>query len=365
MITTEIQRLDSQFHAAERLEVAITADSISENGGTSSAAVQRGFLAYSYNTLTPTDPLNVQVNDGVAGSTFSNLAATTNVQGIHSRNASGSFVHVELEQSIRFDPRSRELAAAAIAGAIGGITDSLPSLSVDLTSSDMTEASVPANVTISASEAFSPDFDVTGVDDSALDGTQSVTVNATANGYETGLDTIDVDDDEVGSFVVAESGGSTTTSESGATDSFTVVLGIGPPGNVVIDVTSSDPGEATVDKSSLTFTPSNWDTAQTVTVTGQDDPVVDGDQTTTITLSIDDGNSDDAFDPLADQTVSVTTLDDEIAGFTIAETAGGTSVTEAGSTDTFTVVLDAEPLSAVVLTVTSDDTGKRPSTTRP
>ena len=49
----------------------------------------------------------------------------------------------------------------------------------------------------------------------------------------------------------------------------------------------------------MTFTASNWDTSQTVTVTGVDDPAVDGSQATTITVSVDDGNSDDAFDPVA------------------------------------------------------------------
>ena len=65
-----------------------------------------------------------------------------------------------------------------------------------------------------------------------------------------------------------------------------------------------------MDKSSLTFTTGNWNTAQTVTVTGVDDNLIDGNQTTTITLSVDDANSDNNFDPLADQTVSVTTTDD-------------------------------------------------------
>ena len=103
---------------------------------------------------------------------------------------------------------------------------------------------------------------------------------------------------------------------------------------------SADTGEATVDVSLLTFTPANWDTAQTVTVTGVDDDLDDGDQNTLITLSIDDNNSDDTFDPLADQTVNATTVDDDASGFTIVE-SGGTSVNESGTTDTFTAVLGA------------------------
>ena len=68
-------------------------------------------------------------------------------------------------------------------------------------------------------------------------------------------------------------------------------------------------------------------------------PTVDGSQATTITVSVDDGNSDDAFDPVADQTVSVTTTDNDSAGFSIVESSGSTSVVESGTTDTFAVVL--------------------------
>ena len=47
-------------------------------------------------------------------------------------------------------------------------------------------------------------------------------------------------------FTVVESSGSTSVNESGTTDTFTVVLDSKPAGNVVITVSSSDSGEATV-----------------------------------------------------------------------------------------------------------------------
>ena len=106
----------------------------------------------------------------------------------------------------------------------------------------------------------------------------------------------------------------------------------------------------------VTFTAADWDTPQTVTVTGVDDGFVDGTITSTITVAVDDANSDDDFDSVADQTVSVDTLDDDVAGFTIEETDGSTEVDESGSTDTFTVVLDAQPTLDVVLTITSEST---------
>ena len=158
-------------------------------------------------------------------------------------------------------------------------------------------------------------------------------------------------------FTVAETEGSTGVDESGTTDTITVVLNAQPDSDVVLSITSSDTGEATV-TSTFTFTSANWDTAQTVTVTGADDDLVDGTVSSTITISVDDANSDDDFDGVADQTVSVSTTDDDVAGFTITETEGSTTVTEAGSTDTFDVVLNAQPDSNVVLTISSSDTGE-------
>ena len=208
---------------------------------------------------------------------------------------------------------------------------------------------------------------VTGVDDNLIDGNQNITItlsiddaNSDDNFDPLANQTVSATttDDDVAGFTIVESGGSTSVAESGTTDTFTVVLDAEPDSNVVILVSSGDTGEATVNVASLTFIPASWNTAQTVTVTGVDDNLIDGNQNTTITLSIDDANSDDNFDSLANQTVSATTTDDDVAGFTIVESGGSTSVAESGTTDTFTVVLDAEPDSNVVILVSSGDTGE-------
>ena len=95
-----------------------------------------------------------------------------------------------------------------------------------------------------------------------------------------------------------------------------------------------------------------------MTVTGVNDDLVNGTQTTTITLTVNDVSSDNDFDGVADQAVSATTTDDDTAGFTVAESSESTGVAETGSTDTFTVVLDAQPASDVVISVSSGDTGE-------
>ncbi|MCZ6516932.1 MAG: Ig-like domain-containing protein [Gammaproteobacteria bacterium] len=102
----------------------------------------QGFLSYAYNALGASDPVNLLVNDGEPGTTFSSLAGTTNVQGIHSRDLGGVFVHVELERSIRFDTQNRAIAASAIAAAIFDVFDTVPPLLVRAEAIDATSVAV-------------------------------------------------------------------------------------------------------------------------------------------------------------------------------------------------------------------------------
>ena len=98
------------------------------------------------------------------------------------------------------------------------------------------------------------------------------------------------------------------TTESGGTATFTVVLNTQPTANVTINLSSSDPTEGTVSPTSLTFTPSNWNIPQTVTITGVDDPVVDGNIAYTINLYSSSTDSD--YNGLT-YTVSVTNNDND------------------------------------------------------
>ena len=50
-----------------------------------------------------------------------------------------------------------------------------------------------------------------------------------------------------------------------------------PSSDVQVILSSSDLTEATLDKYSLTFTSANWNRSQEVTITGEDDSVVDDD----------------------------------------------------------------------------------------
>src|SRR6185369_13706375 len=99
----------------------------------------------------------------------------------------------------------------------------------------------------------------------------------------------------------------------------------------------------------------NWDTAQTVTVTGVDDFVVDGDQPYTIDLAA-VVSADSTYAGIDPTNVTVTNQDDDIAGFTFSATSGLVT-TENGGTATFTVVLRSQPTADVTFGLSSSNTG--------
>jgi alpha-tubulin suppressor-like RCC1 family protein len=144
----------------------------------------------------------------------------------------------------------------------------------------------------------------------------------------------------------------TMTTEKGATATFAVVLGSQPSADVTLAIASSDTNEAVVDKASVVFTKSNWDQAQTITVTGVDDDVVDGDKDVTITIAK-PASSDAGYAALAGSTVVLKNMDDDTAGIAVAPPTGKT--TEKGGTLKFTTQLRSKPSADVTIPVVSSD----------
>ncbi|MDA1016047.1 MAG: GEVED domain-containing protein [Planctomycetota bacterium] len=124
-------------------------------------------------------------------------------------------------------------------------------------------------------------------------------------------------------ITVTHSGGTTEVDENGATDSFFVTLNLRPISDVVLDITSLNTNEVTVAPATLTFTPTTgqavvnnsggWDVPHAVIVTGVNDSpaTVDGAQDVTVSLAVVDAQSDNIFDPLPNEAVTVTNFDNE------------------------------------------------------
>jgi 6-phosphogluconolactonase (cycloisomerase 2 family) len=157
-------------------------------------------------------------------------------------------------------------------------TDQSAALTVNLASSDVTEAAVPASVTIPANQA-SATVTIAAVDDAWLDGTQTVTVTASAAGYVSGTKTVDVTDYETLTVTID----ATSMSENGASATGTVTRSNTDTGQALaVTLASSDTTEAVV-PTSVTI-PAN-EASATFTIAAVDDTLLDGTQTVTVTAS--------------------------------------------------------------------------------
>jgi len=233
-----------------------------------------------------------------------------------------------------------------------------------VTSLDPGEAAVsPTVLTFSPVDWNVPqDVMVTGVDDPLLDGqvaTQvvvSVVDDLSDAAFHNKFQAVHVatTDNDVPGFALSKA--AVTVSESGSSDTFTIVLTAKPEDSVTLTAIRSDAGEATVGPAVLTIMPDEWDVPQTVTVTGVDDHRLDGDQTSWVTVSVAAEISDSRFGDVEPQAVSVTTTDDDTAGFTLSKSLA--LVSESGTSDEVTVVLTAQPETDVTLTVSSSDVGE-------
>ena len=226
---------------------------------------------------------------------------------------------------------------------------------VSLTSTDTSALTVsPASMTFTTSNWSTPQtVTVTAEDDDdATSETPSVdhSVSGPAeySAIELSLEATLTDDDTPG---VTVSSTTVSASEDGATTTYTLVLDTEPTAEVTITPTSSATGVGTVsfadadDDDQLNFTVDNWDTTQTVTVTGVDDDVVNAsDRTATISHAVAGGD----YETVTADDVTFTATDDETAGVTVSSTTR--SAAENGGTATYTLVLTEEPDEAVTIT---------------
>ncbi len=143
------------------------------------------------------------------------------------------------------------------------------------------------------------------------------------------------------------------TAEAGTTATFTVVLDSQPTADVSMSLSSSDTTEGTVSPASLTFTSGNWSTPQTVTVTGVDDSLDDGNLGYSAVVGS-TSSAEAAYNGINPSDVSVINVDNDTSGFTLTETSGTTDISEAGLTDTYTIVLTAEPTASVTISLTGN-----------
>ncbi len=113
-----------------------------------------------------------------------------------------------------------------------------------------------------------------------------------------------------------------------------------PDGQILIN------GETTA---TLVFTESNYNFAQSATITAADDSVAEGNHTGSLTHSVQSLDPAYSGSTFSDRSFDITDND----ATTLSE-SGSTSVTEGGATSVYTVSLSSEPTADVQVTITSD-----------
>jgi LmbE family N-acetylglucosaminyl deacetylase len=181
---------------------------------------------------------------------------------------------------------------------------------------DFTTTTAPVSLAAGAASAtFTVPTTTDDVDE--LNETFIVTLSAPAGGATlaadpTGTGTI-TDDDTAG--VTVDEGDGLLVVEGGALDTYSIVLDSEPTDNVV--VTATPDAQVTAAPSPLTFTPANWDTPQTVSVTGISDGVDEPDpHTGTITHTV--ASDDLGYDGVA--AASATADVNDATGLTVEVT---------------------------------------------
>ncbi len=146
-----------------------------------------------------------------------------------------------------------------------------------------------------------------------------------------------------------------TTTEAGGTATFTVSLNTLPTDNVDITLLSDNAAEGSVNPTTLTFTTANWNQLQTVTVTGMDDALLDGNIAYNIILTAASNDADYAVIDPAD--VAVTNIDNEVPpqGIITVDPVAGLTTSENGDAATFTIVLGTVPTHTVTIGLSSSN----------
>ncbi len=229
-----------------------------------------------------------------------------------------------------------------------------PAVATDFSLSSTTTLTIAANATTSTGLVT-----VTANPNTRATGNTQVTVSATAAGGRgvaaPSNATLTIRDDEFG---LSESAVSGQATEEGGQATFTVRLNTQPSAAVTVVVSSRDADgnpdetEGRVAPSSLVFTTQNWGTARTVTVTGVDDDVDDGDVAWKVRL--DPSSSDTDYNAVTPVDVDVTTTDNDAApGVTLALTPASIAESGAGNVATVTATLSHPSSAETAVTVTA------------
>ncbi|MCZ8239299.1 MAG: hypothetical protein O9346_16915 [Leptospiraceae bacterium] len=342
-----------------------------------------------------------EVSIGPSSLTFTpgnwNIDQEVEVTGLADSIQDGNqLVEIQLNQSISADPLFNGLEGGIVSVLnvdidIAGISvtplssvvtseaGSFQNISVVLNSKPTSNVSFPIIVSdsteVSASTGvihFTPSnwntiqvIALTGLDDSSIDGDVSYLVqlgsSTSADPIYSGMSSgtingINLDNDTAGIIVNTASLAPLLTSESGGAISYSIRLSSQPNANVTLSVFSLSPSEGQPSVSTLTFTNLNWNTNQSLVVTGQDDFDIDGDKAYTIQIFV-SSSVDTHYSSLLPVSLGFINIDNDSAGF-IFQNHISKSTSEDGTNTSFQMKLRSRPTANVTIHLLSSDTSE-------
>ena len=155
-------------------------------------------------------------------------------------------------------------------------------------------------------------------------------------------------DDDTSGFLITPTSGLITTESSGTAE-FTVSLTSEPSADVELEFVGDGSNEATISTPSLTFTPSNWNINQTVTLTGVDDFVIDGDVAYAF-ITNEATSSDVNYTGLNPSDITGINNDNDVAEL-IVSPGEVLQTSEAGGIAPLSVMLSSQPSDKVTVTI--------------
>ena len=295
-------------------------------------------ISYTIASTNPTDTLH-----GASGN-FNVVTADSGATAVTVANSSPSVTEGTTNNSTTF----------ALSGPPNG------TVTVTITSSDTGEATV-SPTTLSFDNTnwnVAQPITLSGVEDYLIDGNQSSTISYTLSSTDTtepfhnayGSFSASIVDSGTRLFVVSDD---SPTVNEGYSSTITFALDSAPAGTVTVALSSADDNETTVSPTTLTFNSGNYNVAQTITLYGPEDYIIDGNQQTVVSLAVTSTNTGDVVHNVS-TSITVTTVDSGL-GTTFSLSTATPAVTEGTTDNSTTFVLLSPPKGTVTVTFSSAD----------
>ncbi|MEG4970899.1 SBBP repeat-containing protein, partial [Microcoleus sp. B6-A1] len=198
---------------------------------------------------------------------------------------------------------------------------------------------------------------VAAVDDNAVEGNHAGAIAHTATSTDTNYNSITIPavsvaitDNDTADFSIAPT--NITATEGGANGSYKIELTSQPKAPVTISFNTDN--QLNPIATPITFDSTNWNVAQTVTVTAIDDNLAQGTHSGTIAHTATSTDANYNAKVIPNVTASIT--DNDSPGISLVQSGGGTAIAEGGATDSYGVILTTAPTANVTINF---DTGNQ------